>query len=181
MKTRLILVSLFAVLFFSCKNDKTETTKEDAATPAKSTAFKVTLEVIAKKKDGFSLFYTEDGTNDFSKIQPIWADAKASDAPQQIVFTLPEDVFPTQFRLDLGVTPDQEDIVIKSFTMEYMDKSFRINGDEFFIYFDPDPSKTIFDKTTGVVKAVVKDGVRQSPSFYPNTKPLGDQIALLLK
>ena len=37
-------------------------------------------------------------------------------------------------------------------------------------------SKTIFDKTTGTVSAVFKDGVRQSPSFYPNANPLGNEI-----
>ena len=182
MKTKSILLLFFsAVLFLSCKNDKTENNKEEAAAEATATGFKVTLNVVVKKDDDFSLFYSEDGSNDFSKIQPIWMKVRGSDIEQEVVYTLPADVLPTQFRLDLGLNKDQQDIEIKKFKMEYNGKSFEINGNQFYIYFDPDLSKTIFDKATGVVKAVVKDGVRQSPSFYPNVEPLGKQIDLLVK
>ena len=49
----------------------------------------------------------------------MWMAIKGSEAPQDIVFTLPKDVLPTQLRLDFGMTKDQAPIIINSFSMNY--------------------------------------------------------------
>lgn len=181
MKTRFLLVIvLLATVFISCKNEKSDESKE-IKTTKEANLFNVTLNVTVKKDDTFSLFYTDDGSTDFSKIQPIWVDVKGSNSPQDVIFNLPQDVIPSQIRLDFGLNKNQEEIIINKFKMNYFAKSFEVTGDKFFIYFDPDKSKTIFDKDKSTINAVVKDGVRQSPSFYPNTKPLGEEITKLIK
>ena len=76
---------------------------------------------------------------------------------------------------------DQEPIVINSFQMNYSNNEFKIPGNQFWIYFNPDLTKTAFDKNTATVSGLVKDGVRQSPSFYPNTTPLGNEIRKIIK
>ena len=182
MKTRIILSILLVTVFFTgCKNDKSVDSLE-VVTPEKvvDETFKVTINATVNKDDTFSLYYTEDGTTDFKKAA-LWMAFKGNNSPQDIVFTLPKDVLPTQLRLDFGITKDQEPIVINSFSMNYLNKEFKIPGNQFFILFDPDITKTVFDKNTATVTAVVKDGVRQSPSFYPNKKPLGDEINKLVK
>lgn len=182
MKTRIILsILLIAVFFTACKNDKS-TGSPDGNKPEEAVAvFQVTLDVIVKKDDTFSLFYTEDGSTDFSKIEPLWLNVKGSNLPQSVVFNLPKDVIPSQLRLDFGLTKDQEEIIINKFRMDYFAKSFEVTGDKFYIYFEADKSKTIFDKDKKTINAVIKDGVRQYPSFYPNTKPLGEEIIKLVK
>ena len=180
MKAKSILLLFSAILILSCKNDKTENSKENATNVNTANSFKVTLNVTVKKEDDFSLFHTEDGTTNFQG-NPIWVKVKGSDMPQDVVFELPDDVIPTQLRLDFGMAKDQDAIKIHSFKMSYYGKTFEIPGEKFYIYFDPDLSKTIFDKTTGTVNAVVKDGVRMFPSFYPNTAPLGEEIQKIVK
>jgi hypothetical protein len=181
MRTKSIVVLLFSVLLtLGCKSDKTEEGKADAPVDNSPKGFRVTLNVTVKKDDVFSLFYTEDGTADFKK-DPIWIDAKGSETAQNVVFNLPEEVVPTQFRVDFGRNKDQEPIKINSFKMEYYQKSFEIPGDKFYIYFDADLSKTVYDKNAATVSAVVKDGERMFPSFYPNQLPLGQEIQKLTK
>lgn len=180
-KNNHLLILIFC--FFSvigCKNEKSNNTDELSVAKEENN-FKVKLTVTVKKDDTFSLFYTEDGSTDFSKIPPIWLNVKGSNSPQDIVFNLPEDAIPSQLRLDFGLSKDQEEMVIDKFGMYYFGKSFEIPGDKFYFYFDADKSKTIFDKDKRTVNAVFKSGVRQFPSFYPNTRPLGEEIQKLVK
>lgn len=176
MKTKILTLIALITIVVGCNKEKSEASSVVA--PLEEKGFKFSINVLAKKNDTFSLYYTQDNTTNFTSA-PIWLEVKGSDSAQDIVFTLPEDVIPTQFRIDMGKSEDQEPIVINGFEMSYLGKTFRANGDQFYIYFDPDLSKTIFDKETRTVTAVVKDGVKQYPSFYPNVKPLGDEISKL--
>lgn len=184
MKARIILsILLVSVFFTGCKNDKSVDSLEvvNPEVEAVDNSFKVTLNVTVKKDDTFSLYYSEDGSTDFTKIPPLWMVVKGNQAQQSVVFTLPKDVIPTQLRLDFGMTKDQDPIVINSFQMNYLKNEFKIPGNQFYIYFDPDLSKTIFDKNTATVSGLVKDGVRQSPSFYPNADPLSAEIKKIVR
>jgi len=176
-----ILAIVLAGIFSSCKNEKSVDSLEVVQPEVVDNAFKVTLNVTVKKDDTFSLYYTEDGSTDFTKSPPLWMVVKGNASQQDVVFSLPQDVIPTQLRLDFGMNKDQEPIVINSFQMNYFKNEFKIPGNQFFIYFDPDITKTIFDKTTATVSAVIKDGVRQSPSFYPNANPLGNEIKKIVR
>ncbi|WP_396177347.1 hypothetical protein [Flavobacterium sp.] len=179
MKTKFLTTFIvIATIFASCKEESSKT--EEIATK-EANNFKVIVNVTIKKDDNLSLFYTEDGSTDFSQIQPLWVDVKGSDAAQDVVFNLPEDAMPTQIRLDFGINKEQETIIINKFSMYYSGKSFEAPGEQFYLYFAPDVSKTVFDKDKRTIDAVVKDGVRQYPSFYPNTKPVGEEIAKLVQ
>lgn len=167
MKTKSILVVLFStVLFLSCKNDKTESAKEESGKVGIESGFKVTLNVIVKQDDDFSLFFTEDGSIDF-KGTPIWMGVKGSPNIQQVVYTLPTEVFPTELRLDFGMKQNQEDIILQSIIFEYKDNKKEIIGAALKNLFRADENKCTFDANTGVIKAITKDGVRQYPSLYP--------------
>lgn len=181
MKTKSILVVLFsAVLFLSCKNDKTESTKDEASKEVAESGFKVTLNVIVKQDDDFSLFFTEDGSIDF-KGTPIWIGVKGSPNVQQVVYTLPSEVFPTELRLDFGMKENQEDIVLQSVVLEYKANKKEISGAALSNFFRADENKCTFDATTGVIKAIIKDGVRQHPSLYPQEANLKPEIEKLAK
>ena len=182
MKTNIFtVVILIATLFTGCKDNKSLDSLEVVNPEVKvDDTFKVTINALVKKNDSFSLYYSLDGTTDF-KIEPLWLEFKGSETAQDIVFELPNEVIPTQIRLDFGLSKDQEPIVINYFKMNYLNNEFKIPGNQFGMYFNPDPTKTIFDYNTATVTAVVKDGIRQSPSFYPHIKPLGDEIKKLMK
>ncbi len=178
-KLLLVLLSCFFTFFYSCKNetpiDELELVKPEAA-KASLNFFKVTLNVVVKKDDDFALFYTTDGTTDF-KIAPIWQEVKGSSDVQEIKYNLPQNILPTQLRLDFGLKQNQEDITLKSVVLEYKDKKREILGQELAVFFRADPSKCNFDGST--IKAVVKDGVKESPSLYPQESFLGPELKKL--
>ena len=177
MKTKFIVLLSIVSVLIGCNKDKSEPAQPEA--PKEEMGFKFSVNVVAKKDDTFSLFYTEDGTTNFT--EPIWLAVKGSDSAQDVVFTLPEDAVPTQFRLDMGMSKDQEPMIINGFKMSYRGKTFEVPGSDFYIYFDADKSKTIYDREKQTVTAVVKDGQRQYPSFYPNTAPLGEAIKKVMQ
>lgn len=178
MNTKFIAVLLvISSVFVGCKEEKKETAPKQNEV---SKSFVFSVNVSSPKDDTFSLYYTVDGSTDF-KDAPIWVEVKGSESPQEVVFKLPEDAVPTQFRLDVCKPEKQNELKINGFKMSYLGKEFSVPGKDFFIYFDPDLSKTVYNKETGEVKAVEKDGKKEYPSFYPNTRPLGDEINKLLK
>ena len=175
-----LLLSCFFTIVFSCKN---ETPIDDlqVVTPEAAKVnlnfFKVTLNVIVKKDDDFALFYTTDGTTDF-KTAPIWQAVKGISDIQEIKYNLPQNILPTQLRLDFGLKQDQEDIVLKSVVLEYKDKKKEIAGAELAVFFRADQNKCSFDGST--IKAVVKDGKKESPSLYPQESNLGPELKKLV-
>lgn len=175
----ILLLLMMSLAFVNCKNESTPTEAEKNEAEAPKNVFKVAVDVLVKKDDNFCLLYTEDGSLDFK--EGVWQVVKGADAEQKVEFLLPVDVFPSQLRLDLGQKPDQEDIVIKKITFEYLGKTRVLVGQEIAAFFTPDTSKCTFDATTGIVKAVTKDGVKQSPSLYPNQSIQAAEIPTLAK
>jgi hypothetical protein len=165
MKAKSILLLFMAVIFSSCKNDKTDK-------DAESKTFKVTVKVIAKNDDDFCLLYTTDGTCNFND-KVVWQHVKGNNDEQEVAFSLPSNIKPTQLRLDFGIKKEQDEIVLKKMTFEYNNKKKEIQGDELRLLFRPDDSKCTFDGTTGVIKAITKDGQKQIPSIYPQEANLG--------
>jgi len=179
MKAKNILpILLVTVFFIGCKNDKSADNSAVEKPEVVDNSFKVTVNVIVKKDDDFALFYTEDGSTDF-KEEPIWQGVKGNENEQQIKYSLPQDVFPTELRLDFGLKKDQEDIVLKSLVLEYQGKTKLIAGPELGKYFRADENKCSFDPNTGIIKAVVKNGEKQSPSLYPHETVLKPEIQKL--
>ncbi len=182
MRTKFLITALVLLgIFTSCKNEKSldslEVVKSEVSV---DNSFKVTLGVIVKKDDNLSLFYTEDGSIDF-KGEPIWQGVKGNNGVQEVVYTLPDGVFPTQFRLDFGMNKEQEDIVLKSIVLEYKGNKREFIGANLVDFFRADENKCTFNPSTGVIKAVVKDGVRQYPSLYPHEANLLPEINKLAK
>ena len=90
MKTRIILSILLVTVFFAgCKKDNSVDSLEVVKPEVKAVdnSFKVTLNVTVKKDDTFSLYYSEDGSTDFTKIPPLWMVVKGNPAQQNVVFS----------------------------------------------------------------------------------------------
>ncbi len=162
----------------SCKKERSGITKKTIDAQPKT--FAVTLDVQFSKDENLSLFYTEDGSIDF-KGDPIWKNATGGSSPQQITFELPEDVFPTELRIDFGSKNIDADIVLKSITLSYNGNERIISGAEIGNFFRPDENKCTFDPSTGKLTGVMKDGVLQNPSLYPQEKALMPEIEKLAR
>lgn len=182
MKLKFILVlAIVATVFTSCKNEKSVDNLEVVQPVNKDNLFKVTLNVTVKKDDNLSLYYTVDGSTDFSKVEPIWKGVKGSDAPQKVEFELPVDVIPTQLRLDFSNNEKQEDIVLSNVIFSYLGKERNIGCPELVSFFRADDNKCTFDHVTGVIKAKVVDGKKQFPSLYPHEEALGTELKKLVR
>lgn len=181
MRTKFIASLLVASALFSCNNKETKPAEAQAKKEEVSQDFKVTLDVNVSKDDSFHLYYTEDGSTNFTEESSVWAEFKAKpNSNQTIVFKLPENTIPTQMRLDFGVNKDQENIQINNFTMEYAGKSFNAAGMKFFNYFTPNLENTKVDKEKGLIIPVKGKDQYFGPSFYP-MPDLAKEIAVLAK
>ena len=178
MKIKILLVALVLVVV-SCKNEPKNQTNEVNNQEVIANTFKVTINAVVKNNDDFCLLYTEDGSLNFEK--GIWKGVTGAENEQTIEFSLPENEFPTQLRLDLGKNPEQKDIIIKSMKFEYAGKSRELKEFELGVFFRADDSKCTFNSATGVVTALIKYGVRQSPSLYPNELILAAELPQLNK
>lgn len=162
----LFIVLLLTVTVISCKDEAKN--QDNSAQPQEAApvanAFKVTLDVVAKKNDDFCLLYTEDGSLNFK--DGIWKEVKGSDKDQTIEFYLPENAFPTQLRMDLG--KNQDEILLKTVKFEYNGKTREIKGFEIGVFFRADASKCSYDATMGVITPLVKEGKKEAISLYPN-------------
>jgi hypothetical protein len=172
----LLIIGIISLFTIGCKNEKTSESLEVVAPETKDNIFRVTLKVIASKDDDFALFYTEDGSINFFDVKPVWQGVKGSETEQEVMFQLPDGVYPTQLRFDLGLNKDQSDIIIKGVKFSYNDKEFVANGAEFFNYFRADENQCTADPLTGVIKANVVNGERKGPSLYPHQDILGAKL-----
>lgn len=180
MKSKILIVAvLFSALFISCKESKNIDSLDVVETKVEDNTFKVTLNVIVKKDDDFSFYFTQDNSIDFTKIPPVWIGVKGKEIEQSIVCTLPKDVVPTQLRIDFGIKQNQEDIILRSVLLEYNGKTKLISGPELINYFRADETKCTFDNKTGVIKALIKDNKRMYPSLYPQEAILGPELTKL--
>jgi len=172
-----IWLILFMLTFtLSCKKDNKIESLELIQHEFTDSSFKVTLDVIVKKDDDFSLYFTDDGSIDFSQNPPIWVGVRGKETSQKVYFILPKEVRPTQLRLDFGLNQEQPDIILENVTLEFMGKSRTIGRPELVSFFRADETKCTFDHISGVIKALDNEGKKLSPSLYPHESNLFPEI-----
>jgi hypothetical protein len=178
-KSILLLLSTITLVLVSCKKESSE--KEDIVQEeVVDNAFNVVLDVIIKQDDDVALYYTTDGSVDFSKIEPIWQGVKGSPLAQQIKYKLPEGVKPTQFRFDFGMNPKQEDIYFTKVTFSYLGKEKVVACPEMVDFFRANDNYCTFNTETGLIQAKPNvDGKRVFPSIYPHEKNLQPELEKL--
>jgi hypothetical protein len=169
---RIFLVTLAAVVMFSCKNEpKTEVIDNK---------FKVTLNLLIQKNDTIHLYYTEDNSINFKEESSIWLSLPGKNETQDITFELPEDVFPTQFRFDLGVNPENEKIKLNGVKFNYREKSFAVNDSAIYRYFRVNTDNSNLDPKS--LELSRKDSkIAAGPCLYPLEVQLKTEIDKLAK
>ena len=93
MKTKNIIISIFSILtLISCKNESDKKEGDQNQAELKET-FDVNFNLTISKDDTFQLYYTEDGTLNFGDDRSVKSVVKGGEAPQDVLFKLPADVF----------------------------------------------------------------------------------------
>jgi hypothetical protein len=139
------------VLITSCKN-KQEVVKE---IERKLPTYDVIVDVIIPSDEELILLY-KNGPGEFVDSKTVWLGVKGSEASQTLVFSLPEGVMPTDFRLDIGRNEYKglKSLEIKKISLRYenrrldirqedVNKYFQINK---YIGFDQSTKKYSFSK-----------------------------------
>lgn len=183
MKNNILLIALITFSFLvSCKNDKeAEKTENETIKEKKNEYFSVEIDVIASKEDNFSVYYTEDGTINFTGEKAIWSGVLAQEGSQKITFNFPEEVIPTHIRFDLGLNKEQGDIIVEKFKFDFYGNSFEAKGSDFLKYFIAnDQVKTEIDEVKGTIKFLKNPNGFVAPFYYPH-QALLDEIAKITK
>lgn len=183
MKNNFYLIFAFvALIVTSCKNNQEKSNQSEVSKAVTKENFSVDLEVVAPKADNFAIYYTEDGTINFTGDKAVWRGVITQPLNSQIVtIDFPKNVVPTHVRFDLGNNKEQDDIVLSSFKLNYYEKSFQAKGSDFFKYFIPNDSiKTEIDPAKGTIKFLKNPKTFYVPFYYPQQAIL-DEVSKITK
>lgn len=179
MKTK-FLGGLFTLLLIatSCKEEKKgEENKTEEKQEQVNENFRVELDVVAAKKDDFTVYYTETGTNEFDATKAVWGGVSGGNLDEKVVFDLSEEIIPTNIRVDFGINPEREDVLLKKLTILFYGKTFEIKGSEFLNYFIINEKvPTEIDEVAGTIKIIKTPQNKEGSYFYPRQELL-DKIA----
>lgn len=172
------ILSVVALTVASCKDESKKVDKGTIATEESvKQNFNVEINAMVSAKDDFAVYFTEDGTNNFTANQAVWSGIAATGNIEKVNFELSEEIIPTLIRLDFGMNKQQGDVVIKNIRMSHNGKDFSFQGSDFFKYFiKTDEFKTEVNPADGTLIIVKGDGDYKTPYFYP-TQLLIDEIA----
>ncbi len=169
MKIRTFLITCtLAILFSNCKKE-TSNSSEKTSEPVVPSNFLVEMTVTAAKDDNFAVYFTEDGTIDFTGDNTVWSGVSASDNPQKVLFHFSEGVIPTHIRFDFGINKEQGNIKLSDVKLKFGDKSFEFKGSDFFTYFiENETIKTEIDDSAGTITFLSTSGEFATPFYYPH-------------
>jgi hypothetical protein len=179
MKSKFFIACLVVTtLFISCKEEKV---KEEVVLEEKVETFEVILDMVVNNDDNFQVFYTDDLVPQFDDKKSIWTTVKGLETAQKIVFSLPQDDLPTNFRIDLGNNKDQKPMILKSITFKYFDKIKTLTSKEILTYFVVG-EKVIFNQETGEIDFTKSESEKEfyDPLLYPQDN-LKEEIEKLVK
>lgn len=164
MKLRLVLV--FAILLVGCKKKDAASvdysSKEDVQKVEKDNIFKIQLNVKTSKKDLLEVYYVDDNPEGkFESGKKVRQKTSGMDAFQDVEFSLPAEVFPYKFRIDLGDNKAQDNIEIDHINIKYNSNSFKIGKDSIQYFFAAN-EYIDWDKTNSVFSFKEVNG-RQDP------------------
>ena len=172
------LKSLFAItavliLLSACKNETDKVVSQTENAEEFEPNFIVEIDAKVSTKDDFAVYYTEDQTNNYTGSNAVWTGIDVNDKFQTIKLNLPQEVLPTNIRLDFGINKEQQNISIKEVTMSYQGLSFKIEGHKFFEYFyDSKEFPAVANPSKGTLEIKYEAGTFKTPYFYPTDKLL---------
>lgn len=166
MKKRLFILIMSLLVLASCK-EKRDELKEDTAKEQivlEELTLKVKINAKVLVDDVFEVYFYEPGMKTFHPEDFVFTKVSGDTLFQEIIFELPENIYPERLRLDFGKNMAQQEMEIISIRLLYGSKEYEFSNDEIINKFKP--SKFIdFDIKSKKIKPLVIDG-RYDPYFY---------------
>jgi len=181
MKTKkpVYIFIILALFIQSCKNDSSKSQDSQEPQELKET-FNVSFNLTVPKDDTFQLYYTEDGSLNFSDDNSVKVVIKGSEISQDIIFKLPDNVIPTNIRLDFGDNPEQGSIKVSEMKLKYFDKIFEAKDSLVSKYFYLLESQVKYEASTSTITIIKKEGQIYDPLMWSN-QLLSDEMVNMLK
>ncbi|HBX62356.1 hypothetical protein [Empedobacter sp.] len=147
MKNLTLLLFCSFIIFQSCGEDKKPRTKDgqtisnvsndkDRITNS-NTGLVLTINADFNKSDELIVFWKDKSIGWFTEEKTIYAGSSDVEGHQNIEFKFPENVTPTDLRLDISSNKDQKEIKINFIKIADQGREFYIFGDELTKYFQP--------------------------------------------
>lgn len=184
MKIKKVVFGLFlAILTVACKNEK-ESNNEDKKSPEELVpTYDISFTMVVPKDDVLQLFYTEDGSIVFGDDRSVRSIVKGSPNAQEVIFKLPENVLPTNIRLDFGDNPEQGNIVLNNMKFSYLKNSFAKTfgpTEEITHYFYPQESQIKVNNAAMTIELLKPKGQPHDPLMWSN-ELLSEEMVKLYK
>ena len=103
----------------------------------------VTINADFNKSDEIILFWKDKSIAWFEEQRTVYGGATETEGHQNIKLKLPNDVIPTDIRIDISNNKDQGDIAINFIKFKSEDREFYVFGDELDKYFEGNEYLTI--------------------------------------
>jgi hypothetical protein len=142
--------------------------------------FDVNFNLLIEKDDTFQLYYTEDGTLNFSDDKSIKSVVKGNTNAQDVLFKLPADVLPSNIRLDFGSNPEQGSVVVNSMKLKYLNNEFIATKDLVTQYFYLLNEQVKYDPAKSSIIMFSKAGNVYDPLMWSN-QLLSEEMIKLYK
>ncbi len=169
------ILLLILILTTSCKKTENKVEKELIM----DKFFSVEFSVKADKPDDFTVYWSEDKTNNFDGTRAVWGGIKGQGIDETITIKLPEQIVPTNVRLDFGIKPEKENVILKNLEFNFYGNKFNIRGSEFLNYFIVRPEiKTTIDNNLGTITFSKTEQLKDGYYYYPKQELL-EKIKLI--
>lgn len=165
---------LFLLILTACGRGKKNDTITIDRIDCKIT---VVINATVLENDVFEVYYYENGQETFHSLDFVYSSVIGGPIPQDIIFELPELIYPERIRLDFGKNKNQKNIKLNALKLVCNSKEYVFGKTE--IRNELHPSKFIdFDKENNIIKTKEIEG-RYDPYFY--TKNISNIINYLLE
>ncbi len=142
--------------------------------------FYINLDLVIQQTDSIRVFYKTDASINFNETEAFWTKISGNKKNQKVTLKFPNNIFPKQFRIDIGNSVKQPGIVINKLECQFKTNSFNLKGKEIYQTLRVDENNTILDKETGVLSR--KDKTKKNGiSLYPNGSKLNSRLENLFK
>jgi hypothetical protein len=133
---KITLPFIFVLLSFSC-NEKKNKDIEKQNLKKDNSHITLTLKAVVLEDDEFDLYYSEEILGQYHPDDYLKVKVLGKNEFQEIIFDLPEKIYPIKLRLDVGSKGHDSNIKIDQIILSNGKKSRSINTAEFTSIFKP--------------------------------------------
>jgi len=133
----LLAILLFSFVLLSCKGDKENKEIQKQEETAIEKPFTVEFIMKVKEEDVICLYYKDLSTTFYVEEMSIYKNLQKSETSQSMIFTLPQDFVPNDFRFDLSCQNKNQTIYVEKIIFNFRGETFTIFNADIDKYLKP--------------------------------------------